>query len=104
MSLSQYRAATQCITIQTGESWTAGGRGRTGGAAVATGERETARERRERQIRDGGIRREMAAGEQRRGERETASWWRRRIVLEGEADGGDGEMEQMVRPRRERRW
>ncbi|KAK9112832.1 hypothetical protein Scep_020351 [Stephania cephalantha] len=27
------------------ESWTAGGRGRTGGAAVVTGERETAKER-----------------------------------------------------------
>ncbi|KAK9167487.1 hypothetical protein Scep_002678 [Stephania cephalantha] len=42
--------------------------------------------------------------ERRAGDRETPRWWRRRIVPEGEADGrdgGDGEMEQMVR-RRER--
>ncbi|KAK9142697.1 hypothetical protein Syun_012097 [Stephania yunnanensis] len=55
---------------------------------------------RERQIQMVGLasarRRERQLARAAAGERETARWWRRRIVLEGEADGGDGEMEQMV--------
>ncbi|KAK9151013.1 hypothetical protein Syun_009322 [Stephania yunnanensis] len=65
----RYRVATQCITIQTGESWTAEGRGRTGDAAVATNERE-------RQIQMVGL--------------ASARWRERRLASARQRDGGDG--------------